>query len=148
MDNLITTDSEQNIHGNITIKGALIVFGNEAYIDRLTTNNKVFGVNFNALIDNVVPATTVDRFSMLGEKWFNHITIGSAIVEPNTLWNIGSTKQVLEQIEARLKHVLLEGPIHFQNDFAIDDLIFYDYLNDISRNDFGKQWLLYETDQV
>lgn len=148
VQNLITTDTEQELTGDIAINGDLQIFGNVTSIGHLYSINNVFGVNLSSLVEDALQMSTVEDLTIRGEKWFDYITIDTAQFESNSLWHNGSTKEIWEQIESRQSDVVLNGPVFFQNDFHIDDLIFYDYLNEIHRSDFGKQWLLYETDQV
>lgn len=144
--NLVTTDSPQTISGHISVKASLIAAGDHLNIDHLVTHNNMFGANLSAIVATAVPRS--DRMHISGHKWFQNVTIDRILFEHNDFWGIGSTKRVQELLDARNNDLLIGQSTIFHRDFVIDELIFTDFLNGISSADFGKQWLLFETDQV
>lgn len=148
INNLITIDTPQEITGTVSIDNSLIATGNYLFIQQLSTINKLFNVNLIEIIAKALYSPIRDRLHIKGDKRFDNIIIENIIFDQNDFWGIGSTKLVQEQIQLRGEDLQYNESIQFHNEFTIDQLIFTETLNDISSAVFGKQWLLYETDQV
>lgn len=145
---LITIGTEQQISGNITVQGSLIVTGHGANVYHLFTENNVFGVNLSEILNGALTSPLPQQVRVYGDKWFENVTFGHVILEQNDFWGIGSTTDVDKHIKSRNTDVVIDGSTIFNKDFVIGDLVFTEYLNGISSSEFGKQWLLIETDQV
>lgn len=86
-------------------------------------------------------------------KWFKYLHIGLLFVETD-FWRTGNdgierTTQFIEERYKSLRNgIKITGPLSFQNEFNINDLIVSESINGISSSCFGTDWLLAESSQV
>lgn len=148
IDRILTTDTDQVINGNVTIHGNISV-SNCLEIDHLITNNSVFEVDLNGLLDDCyLDVSNDDSIVVTTKKWFQNITIEELIVESD-FWQMGEPTSVIAKRVNELNNGLhIQGPITFSSHFDIKNLTVTDSINDIPSSIFGQHWLLYEGKQV
>lgn len=146
VNDLITIDSPQTINGVVSVGSSLIASGDQLSVNHLVAHHNVFGTNLSAILAHAV--YRADRQHIRGRKHFHSVTIDRALFVNNDFWGIGPTKRVLDVLASHNNEMVIGSSSVFHRDFFIDELIFTDYLNNISSKDFGHQWLLYESDQV
>lgn len=143
---LITTQTEQTLGGHIQVHESLFAFGDNLNVNHLISDQLVFGANLSALIADAVYRK--DRLHIHGHKHFHNITADRIIFEKSDFWGVGNTKRVKELLIEGKKEMIITESTEFHRDFRIDHLVFNGHLNGIPSNEFGRQWLLYESDQV
>lgn len=140
------TKKDQNIPGNVTIHGNLVV--NNIQIENIRTNNQICKYDLGAMIDDTITTTIESHNSIVtGEKFFrNGLTLENAQVGGN-VFQLGTMESLLGYLTMLNGVVQLNGPITFNN-VRVDKLTFTQSINNISSADFGTQWMLSEYDQV
>lgn len=149
IDRLLTLDTEQVINANVTIHGNVsITNGSAVEINHLLTNNRIFGIDLQTLLDDCYFVSPNESIVITSPKWFANVTIDQLVVEGD-FWQVGQT---LEEIQQRLQdletELTISGPITFNNQFTIKNLTVIGAINDIPSERFGKEWLLLEGAQV
>lgn len=150
VDRLLTTDTDQVIHGNVTVHGNVILSNDSKLeIDHLFTDNPIFGIDLEELLNDCHVNSPNETIVVTTNKWFKNLTIGQIIVEEGDFWQTGeSTGTIVKRLEDLKNGLRIEGPITFTSPFDINNLTVSDSVNDIPSSSFGRQWLLYEGKQV
>lgn len=148
MDRLLTTDTAQNITGNVTIDGDVILHGSIVDIDHLYTKNRIFGVDLEMLLEDSYFYSPNESIILTAEKTFENLTIGQLVIDGD-FWQVGqSTGEIVKRFQELSEGITLHGDVTFTSSFNIKNLTVTDYINDIPCSEFGQQWLLYEGKQV
>lgn len=148
IDRLLTKNTDQLLTGNITIHGSVFVTNNTGIeINHLSTPNKIFGVNLDALLVDCVQTITTEPIHLITNKSFANIHIGQLIIEGD-FWQMESTNDVENRLKAIRKGIIVNGPFIFPSNILINELILNGTINDISSRSFGTEWLLTEGKQV
>ncbi|XP_055320364.1 uncharacterized protein LOC129577415 [Sitodiplosis mosellana] len=148
-DRLLTKGTDQNITGNVTIDGSIIMNNSELEIDHLFTQNAIFGVDLKELLDDSFFYSPNDSIVLTTDKTFEHLTIGQLVVEDDDFWQVGhTTGEITKSLEELSKGIRIKGPVTFASTFNITNLTVTDSINDIPSSSFGQQWLLSEGKQT
>lgn len=149
IDRLLTTDTDQVIHGNVTVRGNVILSNDSNLeIDHLITDSPIFGMNFEDLLNDCHANSPNETIVVTTNKWFQNLTIAQIIVDGD-FWPMGeSTGVIVKRLEDLKNGLRLKGPITFTSPFRINNLTVSDTVNDIPSSSFGQQWLLHEGKQV
>lgn len=118
-------------------------------IDHLHTQNPIFGVNLQQLLDDAYFYTPNMSIVVTTEKSFDHLTIGQLVIDGGDFWQVGqSTEEIVNRLQDLSEGIRIDGPITFTTSFNITNLTVTDYVNGIPCTKFGQQWLLSEGKQV
>lgn len=149
-DRLLTTNTEQEINGNVTVHGSIIMNGFDIDINHLKMqpNRHIFGVDLQHLLDDSYFDSPNNSIVVKTDKSFKNLTIGELIIE-NDFWQIGqSTEEIEKRLDDLERGITITGPITFTSEFNIKNLTVTESINDIPSSRFGQEWLLYEGKQV
>lgn len=148
IDRLLTTNTDQEINGNVSVHGSVIMNGFAIDINHLKTENPIFGVDLSKLLHDSYHEVENSSIVVTTEKRFENVTIGQLIVESD-LWHIGKTTEEIEKSLDQLTNgISIEGPETFTSQFRIKNLTVIGLINDIPSSYFGQNWLLFEGKQV
>lgn len=149
IDRLLTVDTFQEIKGNVTIHGNILVSnGSNLEIDHLSTNNTIFGMDLQSLLDDSYVITPNETVVVSSNKWFRNLTVDKIIVEGD-FWQIDqTTAEIVQRLDDLRNGIRLQGNITFTLPMSINNLTVTDSINDIPSSSFGKNWLLLEGKQV
>lgn len=152
IERLLTTDTEQIINANVTIRGNILLANDSAMeINQLTMNGRIFGVDVPELIEDSYIYSPNQSISITSFKHFENVTIDRLVIEEGgDFWQTGQTIGEIEKLLSDLNSdYRIEGPITFDSQqFSIDNLTVTDAINDIPSASFGKEWLLFNGSQV
>lgn len=106
------------------------------------------GFNILSMIeDTLMLQSPVPQTLAMDAIFSSNVTIGQINIQGNLL-GLGKWTDVQRSIESVQQNINLTGPMNFGNVFKVDELVVRDSINGIGSEQFGKQWLLRETDQV
>lgn len=118
-------------------------------IRHLSTNNRVFGVALDFLLNDCVMNSNETFIEINSSKRFNELVIGHLMIESD-FWRTGTTTAVIEAFYKSLRQdILLDGVGEsLRNQWIIGDVTVSENINGLPSSTFGQEWLLSETDQV
>lgn len=144
----MTKNTDQEINGNVTVRGTINLASDDVEINHLTSDNSVFGVKLQKLLDDCYFESSNDSIIVTNNKFFNNLSIGELVVE-NDFWQAGlSTEEIINRFEDIRNGIRVQGPLTFSSIFNITNLTVAGSINDISSSNFGRQWLLSRGKQV
>lgn len=91
--------------------------------------------------------SSVPQTLALDTMFSSNVSFGQISVQGNLL-GLGKWTDVQRNLNTIQQNIDLAGPMRFDNAFRVDELVVRDAINGISSDQFGKQWMLRETDQV
>lgn len=149
IDRLLTADTFQEIKGNVTIHGNILVSNrSNVEIDNLFTNNTIFGFDLQSLLDDCYVISPNETVVVSSNKWFRNLTVDKIIVEGD-FWQLNqSTAEIVQRLDDLRNGIRLQGNQIFTLPMSINNLTVTDFINDIPSSSFGKNWLLLEGKQV
>lgn len=131
----------------MTIRGNLLV-RNAVQITNMQSAAHFDGFNILSMIeDTLMLQSPVPQTLAMDAIFSSNVTIGQINIQGNLL-GLGKWTDVQRSIESVQQNINLTGPMNFGNVFKVDELVVRDSINGIGSEQFGKQWLLRETDQV
>lgn len=77
----------------------------------------------------------------------SNVSFGQIHVRGNLL-GLGTWTDVQKNLNSVQQNINLKGPMSFGNAFKVNELVVRDAINGIASDQFGKLWMLRETDQV
>ncbi|XP_031630094.1 uncharacterized protein LOC116345133 [Contarinia nasturtii] len=141
-DRLLTKNTDQEINGNVTIHGNIVLDDGEVEINHLTTENSIFDVKLQQLLDDCYFQLSNESIVVTTDKFFDNLTIGELVIE-NDFWQADlSTEEIITRFEELKKGIIVKGPLKFTSTINISNLTVTGSINDIPSAKFGKQWLL------
>lgn len=154
IERLLTTDTEQIINANVTIRGNILLANDSALeIDHLSMrpNGQIFGVDVPALIEDSYIYSPNQTIEITAFKRFENVTVDRLVIEDGgDFWQTGQSTAEIEKLLHDLNaDFRIVGPITFDSkQFSIENLTVTDAINDIPCSRFGKEWLQYNGSQV
>lgn len=156
IERLLTRHTDQIITGNIKIHGSVFVANNTGVsIRHLSTNNSVFGVALDSLLDDAVQHIATEPIHLTANKWINQMYVGHLVVEMD-FWRTDkpngpdrSTRAIETLYRSLRGGISLKGEsITLSNQFTIQQLDVTEMINGMPSANFGQEWLLTNRDQV
>lgn len=150
LQDILTYDTEQTITSNVTIHGNISCTDNIEIIELRTvdTSDKVCGYDINFLITDTLVQNDKEII-VTGGKHFRNCTFGSIEVDEQTFIINDFNLNVLNGTYASLEdEIIISDSVEFTSDMNISNISFNYSINNIPKEEFGKNWLLYELHQV
>lgn len=143
------TKSDQIITGNVKINGNLVI-RNNLQIKNIQTNSHYCGHDLSALIRDafVLSEESTELKQINGDKYFTGNLAFEKVIILGDVFRLGQWQQIEISIDDLKRGVDIAGNFIFSNEFRIQNLVIDGAINGIPSNEFGKQWLLTESDQV
>lgn len=140
----LTLNTEQIIPAKVTIWGSVIV-ENSIECQSLKTNQKIFGYDLDYMIRDT--ARHGINSNVTGDKYFkSNLTFGT-IFPDGQLLGI-DVKDIIRDLSVISKDVIINGPVRFKKNIRIKNINVDLMINSISKEHFGKIWLLSESNQT
>lgn len=150
LQDILTYDTEQTITANVTIHGNISCTGNIEIIELTTVEitDKVCGYDINFLITDTIVQNDKEII-VTGEKHFRNCTFSSIEVDEQSFIMNDFNLNVLNGTLATLEdEIFISDSVEFTSNMNISNIAFNYSINNIPKEVFGKNWLLYELDQV
>lgn len=140
----LTLNTDQIIPAKVTILGTVNV-ENSIECQSLKTKNKIFGYDLDYMIRDT--ARHGSNSIVTGDKYFkSNITFGT-IYPDGKLLGV-DVKDIVRDLSVISKDVVIDGPVRFMKKISIKNINVDLMINSISKEHFGKIWLLSESNQT
>lgn len=140
--------SDQILSGPVHINGDLLINAG-LKVKHLKTTNEICGHDLMAIMgDSVLLSEAAESMEISGAKQFTgNVSFGRVIVR-GTVFGLGTWDELRGQLQLVQDRINLLDSITFANNFHIKELVVGESINAVPAADFGKIWLITESDQV